>query len=388
MFTAAAPAAEWAPHVHALLALGSEKIRRSLMAIYKNPDFRRLPNGLASIFDGCARDSFFSLPVWYDLMARHGVPQGAEIRAYTDERPASATAVLLQTLSESTGASLASLTNAHSLEHSVLCPTHSDAGTGLTVAVSQIFSERPQWDWLTLSELDPHDPSYPDLAGVLRRAGLLVEYFFSSGTWYEETTDLTFADYLAARPSQLRNTWRRKRRSIERSGRLTRRFAGQDIEIDQAIRDYQAIYEESWKPAELFPTFVPALIRLAEELGALRLGLYFVDGTPAAAQLWIVWNGRAVICKLAHDKRFDELSLGTLLTMEMFERVLSEDRPLEISLGRGDDPYKKSWLPKRRERWGITAANPRTPRGLRFGLRRHAARVYHRLRRERVDPFG
>ena len=210
----------------------------------------------------------------------------------------------------------------------------------------------------------------------------------SSGTWYEETKGLSFPDYLAARPSELRNTWHRKRRKVERSNRLTRSFVDDDKSLDQAVADYEAVYAASWKPPELFPDFIPALIRLSGKLRALRLGIYHVDGIPAAAQFWIVWNGRAAICKLAHDKRFDDLSLGTLLTMEMFERVLTYDRPREINLGRGDDPYKKLWLPKRRERWSITAANPRTWRGLRLGLKRQAALIYRRLRRERLFPVG
>ena len=358
------------------------------MPLYRNPDFRRLPSGLASVFAAAARDSFFALPAWYHLMARCGVPRGTEIRAYTDEHTTSATALLLQAGVGDTERALASLANAHSLEHGILYTPEGDVSAGLAAILPEILAERPQWDCLRLTELDPRDPSYAALVRGLREAGLLVECSLGSATWYEDTAALSFADYLAARPSELRNTWRRKHRKLERSRRLTKLFCKSGDDLDKAIADYQTIYAASWKPAEYFPNFVPALIRLAGETGALRLGVYYVDGVAAAAQFWILWKGRAVICKLAHDKRFDDLSLGTLLTMEMFERVLAEDRPYEINLGRGDDPYKRSWLPKRRERWGIIAANPRTLRGLRLGLKRQAATIYHRLRGEPVVPPG
>jgi hypothetical protein len=358
------------------------------MPLYRNPDFRRLPSGLAAAFDNGSRDSFFALPAWYDLMARYGVPEATEIRAYADERAPAPIAVLAQTALGQGRRTLASLTNAHSLEHGIIRAPGADLEVGLAAIASEMLAERPHWDCLSLTELDPHDPSYTALLAALRGAGLFVECSFSSSAWYEETAGLSFADYFAARPSELRNTWRRKRRSLERRRSLTMSFYDGATGIDQAIADYQTIYSASWKPAELFPDFVPALIRLAGELRALRLAIYHIDQIPAAAQFWIVWNGRAVICKLAHDRRFDELSLGTLLTMEMFERVLTQDCPQEISLGRGDDPYKKLWLPKRRERWGITAANPRTLRGLRFGLKRQAAVMYQHLRRERLARPG
>jgi hypothetical protein len=357
------------------------------MPVYRNPDFLRLPSGLAWLFDTVSEASFFTLPAWYDLMARHGVPAGSEIRVYTDERPGSAMALLLRSTGPEAGRCLTSLANAYSVEHGIISGPETDLDAGFEAILSEILSERPRWECLGLAELEPLDPSYRTAVRSLRRAGLLVECVFDSGTWYEETAALSFADYVAARPSELRNTWRRKRRRVDRSNRLSKAFFTNATRIDQAIADYQTIYTASWKPAEFFPEFIPALIQLAAELGALRLGIYYIDGVPAAAQFWILWHGRAVIYKLAHDKRLDDLSLGTLLTMEMTERVLADDRPSEITFGRGDDPYKRLWLPKRRERWGINAANPRTWRGLGFGLKRKAGELYHRLLGERVSPF-
>ena len=227
-------------------------------------------------------------------------PRATEIRVYTDERPGSAAALLAQTTTEDDGRNLASLTNAHSLEHGILHAPGADLATGLDAILSEILAERPQWDCLTLSELDPREPSYAALIGALRRAGLLVERCFSSGTWYEETAGLSFPDYVSGRPSELRNTWHRKRRKLERGNRLTTFFLDDVEGLDRAVADYKTVYAASWKPPELFPDFVPALIRLAGELRR-----------AAARHLSFGWNtgGGSVLDRVERPRR--HLQAGT-----------------------------------------------------------------------------
>jgi CelD/BcsL family acetyltransferase involved in cellulose biosynthesis len=95
----------------------------------------------------------------------------------------------------------------------------------------------------------------------------------------------------------------------------------------------------------------------------LRLGVLYVDHRPVAAQVWVVQRGRAILYKLAHDQAFDSCSAGTVLTMRMLERLLDEEHVTELDLGAGDDPYKRLWASRRRERVGLVACDPRTWRG-------------------------
>ena len=100
------------------------------MPVYRNPDFRRLPAGLTCLFETAVEDSFFALPAWYDLMARHGVPAGSEIRVYTDERPGSAMALLLRSTAPEGDCCLKSLANAYSVEHDIISGPETDLDAG------------------------------------------------------------------------------------------------------------------------------------------------------------------------------------------------------------------------------------------------------------------
>src|SRR5258708_17357721 len=139
------------------------------------------------VFDRSCPGSFFSLPQWYDLLARFGVPSGTEIRVYTDERPGSMVAVPLQVSTEAGHRSLASLSNFYSVEHAAIAARDAELDRGLPAILPAVQRERPPWDCLRFAELDPRDASYDALVRALRRAGLFVECTVGSATWYETT---------------------------------------------------------------------------------------------------------------------------------------------------------------------------------------------------------
>ncbi|HLI21916.1 MAG TPA: GNAT family N-acetyltransferase [Stellaceae bacterium] len=347
------------------------------MHLVEDPDFLHLPAAQQALFAAAAERSFFALPLWYHVLSRYGTDKAAAPRLYLDDR----NAVALVCAQRGGTRRLTSLSTYYSTEHGPIYAGSQPLAGALDELALALARERPAWHGLQFAGLDPADPSYAALRAAFGKAGWSVFSYFDSGTWYEDTTGLDFAGYLAARPTTLRNTWRRRSAKLEAERKPSFVFHEDGAAIDAAIADYEAVYRASWKEREPYPDFAPALIRAAAEVGALRLGILKVDGVAAAAQLWLHWRGRTTIYKLAHDRRFDDFSVGTILTMRMMERALERDRPVEINFGRGDDDYKKLWLTRRRERWGLFIANPRTATGLALTWREQLGGFLRRWRR-------
>src|SRR5437016_2531679 len=111
------------------------------MPAYNDPDFRRPPPGLAAVFAAAGRQSFFSLPEWYELLARCVASGGAEIRVYTEESPGSMTAVPLQVLKENGRERFTSLANFYSVEHRVISEPNANLERGLGGILAEINAE-------------------------------------------------------------------------------------------------------------------------------------------------------------------------------------------------------------------------------------------------------
>jgi len=223
-------------------------------------------------------------------------------------------------------------------------------------------------------ELDALDGEWRGLSAFesgLREAGFRSVRYDHFGNWSEEIAGRTFEQYMAARGGALREIVRRRQRALEKLGARYTVISSVD-RLSDGIAAYEAVYARSWKPTEPYPRFHEQLMRGAARDGVLRLGLCCVEDRPIAAQIWIVWQQRATVLKLAHDQEFDRVSPGSVLLAHMIRHALEHDAAIEIDFGRGDDAYKREWAARRRQRIGLLAANPRSPAGLAV-LARHAA---------------
>jgi len=245
----------------------------------------------------------------------------------------------------------------------VIRPDEKDVETVMQALASYLLKEFRKIDVIQLGSMDPKTPTYGALETALQQRGFMVRRIFSFVNWYEPTENISYDTYYSSLKGR-RSILRKQIRKLESAGIVSWKLASKPSEIKSVMADYDTVYKNSWKQAELYPDFIDGFVNACAEMDCLRIGILYIDDQPAAAQIWTLTNGKATIYKIAYDEKFKSYSVGSVLTMRLIQHILDIDKATTLDFGYGNDPYKKDWTRHRRDRMGLLIFNLRTVRGL------------------------
>ena len=315
-------------------------------------DWRQLPESADALFARASRDSvFFSRP-WFENLVATVLEDDQVMQLACVVEGKNVMAIL--PLLKGDGGHWRGLTHLYSSLYSLLL-TDNNRQTVLECLIHGL--DQLPFKSLRLDPVSEDDANMQELQQVMVASGYECHRNFYFYNWIYQVQGRAFKDYMAERPARLRNTIARKQRKLEREhGYEIRLFKDQNL--DQAIADFNVVYNASWKAKELFSGFIEGLAHRLSESGWLRLAILYIEGQPVAAQFWFVVNGKASIFKLAYDEAWKRYSPGSILISYLMEYVIETDKVEEIDFLTGNDAYKADWMSERRERWRLYCAKP------------------------------
>lgn len=196
----------------------------------------------------------------------------------------------------------------------------------------RLVLRRLRWD-VFLGELLPRDRSWSTrlCAGVWSRDASPV-LRVPRGGWEE---------FLASRSGNFREQLRRRRRALERAGRVRFRLADArslDADLDALFALHLARWGRS-RTSFRDSAFHRDFARRALERGWLRLWMLELDGRPIAAWHGFVVGTIASYYQAGREPACERFSVGFLLLAHSL-RAAIEEGVTEYRFGRGAEPYK------------------------------------------------
>ncbi len=345
----------------------------------------------AEFLSAASRQSFFFSKEWFRIILDTAGLPVERARIYVAETAACVAAILIVREREHAGPLKTHVVTSPSrgldayLHGPLLDAEHGEAG--LDAIVGEMLRAAPPVHVFRFECLDPQSRECQTLLAALRRRHLLVRTFDDTFVLYsEDVGGLTFDEYLLRRTPEMRDFLARQVDAVMGTGRGRFAFVAGGAEFAAALVDYWLVDLKSWKSPEPYPDCGAKLIATALRAGSVRLGLLYVDGEAAAAQIWIVSAGRATLWRARFKSKFAMLSVGAVATFEMIRHIMATDRPRVLEFGPGNDPGRREWLARRHERIGCTVFNLRTAKGLAVFARHGGGLLAAGLRQRLRDP--
>jgi hypothetical protein len=329
--------------------------------------FESLPERLIAFFDDAGGGGFFHSIRWYRTILQSGGPRGDQPRIYAAEIEGRPIAVLIVRKREAAG---------RLKTHMLLSPSNGPYAAvsgplldaelgpaGLRAIAAEIARASPPFDVLRFDCLDRQSPEFAALAASFRRAPMLVRSFENFVNYYADVQGLVVEQLLAQRSRVMRDFIQHAERGFaeSRRGRFDLITGGPGLK--SALVDYALVDVQSWQAEEVYPDCTLETLNVAADAGVLRLGLFYIDDEPAAAQIWITSGGHATIWRTRYAMKFSTLGIVPALSLAMFRHALETDHVSDIDTGPGDDKIMQMWFDQERERGGLLIFNPRTMKG-------------------------
>ena len=223
--------------------------------------------------------------------------------------------------------------------------------------IDYLKSQFKDWDIIELEPIPEEDPTFTIIDFVISKAGLKKRQYNCFGDWYLDEINYSGEEYIKKRPKNTRLELKRRKKRLEELGQLEFQIGKDKDKLDHYINLYHEVRGKSWKHPETDILFQRDFRQLAAEKEWLRFGFLFLNSSAIAAQLRIVSNGVAYFMDTVHDPNYNQFGPGSVLRAEFTKYLIDVDKVKEIDNLRGDEPYKKEWTPKRRERRGILIFN-------------------------------
>ncbi len=322
--------------------------------------WNELPESANRLFAEGEQESLFLSRIWLENLSAHALTDQQTMLLACVEENGRFLSIL--PLLKHTQNGLSSLSSHFTTLSSILisdCGEQEDILMCMAEGLADRLAQIPKLTML-LEPIDSHDHKMIQLRESIESCGFSSHPYFRFFNWTHRLNGQTFDEYMAERPAHLRNTIQRKKRKLEREHgydiHLYKDMHTDHTLVNQAIADYQNIYQKSWKTNEYFSGFTPSLIKSLFELGWSRLAILYIKEQPVAAQIWFVVHGKANIYRLVFDEHWKHYSPGSILTQYLMRYVINTDNVSEIDFLTGNEQYKQDWMTIRRERLGIRFA--------------------------------
>lgn len=213
------------------------------------------------------------------------------------------------------------------------------------------------WDVLELDSIPEEDDLFIILNEVIAETGVKSRQHFCFGDWYLDGIDYSAETYMKSLSPNTRKGVGKKKRRMERIGDVDFQVGKDKEKLDHYLSLYQEVRGKSWKSREKDVAFLRDSREFLAEKGWLVFAFVVFDRCPIAVKIAVISNHIAYLVETLYNLKYERYSPGEISHAEFIRYLIGEERVTEIDTLKGDETYKQSWTPKRRERKGFLIFN-------------------------------